>query len=199
MSTPPTIKIRNFWVGRGRLTPKQRSEIIAAHEEALRMAQAVLAEFENIWDQEEPNRHIKRQEAWLKNDNLRTYFGIRNLTPSQIKVVRQRVRYIVDRLQAGLYLVFIPKEAGLMAYPCKPRRNAYAWWPRRIYICQHWFKNSPKHRGAILIHEIAHQIGIFGQTHHGAKNKDQALRLAQTKPKKARKSPENYEHLYEMF
>lgn len=205
MSQTPHIQIRKLPGLQSTLAKEQRQKIFEAHTEALRISKAILADFQSIWQIEDSNLHAQRKQTWKNHPNFPKFLGGDNLTPEEIRAMDKRMHTIIDRLQNGLHLVVIQRQEKTnvlpkaTTYPCKKNRNAYAWWPRRIYLCSRWFGHSLTHRAAILIHEIVHQFGPFGQGHHGALTQKEAIALAISDPLKARKSPENYEALAKTY
>ena len=66
-----------------------------------------------------------------------------------------------------------------------------------IYLCPAWLDQSPSHRIATVLHELVHTFG-YGHP-RGTDFPQEALALARDYPKLARRSPENYESLVELY
>lgn len=189
------------------------AQVRAAHIRARKMADRVRDDMEEIWDQRRGfGKWKRRKKAWKRNDNFVRWFGDDAVTKEQIRVTRKRIIEIEKRF--GKRLTYVLKGAG---GHCDP--GVWAWHAggiqaRRIRICPPFYFDEPvssaeiDRQASVLIHEMAHgfgQVKIPGVPAHlipgtGHPNKTdtraEALDLARDHPRKARRSPENYEHLY---
>jgi hypothetical protein len=188
-----------------------------AHIRARKMAERVRSEVEEIWDQRRgPGRWKRRRRAWRRNASFVRWFGDDALTRNQMRLTRKRIIEVEKRF--GKRVTYVLKGAGGQ---CKPGR--WAWHAgglqaRRIRLCPPFFFNgSPSsdqidRQASVLIHEMAHGFGqvqivpgvpahlIPGTGHpQGADSRAEALTLARDHPRKARRSPENYEGLYRAY
>lgn len=207
MPREPKITAKKDRNGNNSVTAAQENDIEQAVEDAFRMAHRVANDMETIWRQRLPGRHRKRQGAWLNNSRFCEWFGERVLTRRQIKVTRRRVRKIRRRLDnKRLRFIVVQHQSGRRSWGCKNSNdptNAYMRAHRAaIFLCPNWFTNSPSRRAAIVVHELVHQLPFglpFGRPHFQATDQATARTTARLHPRKARKSPENYEHLYEQY
>ena len=207
MTMKPNITAKKDINNSKSISVNQKNDIEQAVEDAFRMAHRVANDMEDIWRQQRPARHRKRQGAWGRNARFVKWFGDKVLSRKQIKSTRRRIHSIRNRLnKKKLRFVIIQQQSGNRSWGCSNgsnTTNAYMRPHRKaIFLCPNWFSNSRKKRAAIIIHELMHQhpYGLpFGRVHFQAIDDDTAETTAQTNPRKARKSPENYEHLYEQY
>ena len=72
---------------------------------------------------------------------------------------------------------------------------------RRIHICPNFFDQPLDEQATTFVHELAHGLGFFGRGHPGfaagAINPAAARKLASNDAKAARRSPWNYELLFQ--
>ena len=198
------ITVRKDQSGSTTIADSMTNNINQAHVDAIRMADRVVNDMETIWNQNKPRKHQRRQAAWLANANFVTFLGDASLTRNQIWATRRRINNILRRLNNGPNYIVIQHQTGNRSFGCKADSNANAYahmWGqgKRIFLCPAWFTRTQIQRPAIIIHETVHKLGFFGKRHHRATNEGTAVALAIAHPRRARKSPENYEHLYELF
>lgn len=207
MPKKPIISAKKDQNGDKSVSDGQQNTIEEAVEDAFRMAHRVANDMEEIWRQNRPARHRKRQRAWFNNARFVKWFGDEKLTKRQIKVTRRRIHKIRKRLNnKQLRFVIVQHQSGRCSWGCSNGSNptnAYMRFHRKaIFLCPNWFSNSDTRRAAIIIHELVHQHPFgspFGRPHFQSVDEDTAETTAKTNPQKARKSPENYEHLYELY
>ncbi len=192
---PARIVIRDR--GRG-LSTTDRVIINQAFDDALRMANRVRDEIDVIWDQPGRlrKRRRRRRDAWARHTNFVRWFGS-STRHALIRRVRRRIRKIRRWLDRGRIIVPAHDASD---FGCRGNRNAFVRLPGRplhIHLCPNWFSQGRSRRAAILIHELVHELGF---THpEGVTTRAEALSLARRNSRKARRSPENYEHLYELY
>lgn len=192
---PARIVIRDR--GRG-LSAADEAAINDAFADALRMAERVITEMDGIWNQpgRVRRRRERRRDAWSSHVNFTTWFG-----NSRRHILIRRLRRRMERLRTWLdrgRIVVFAHDAGDLG--CRDFRNAFARIPRRplkVHLCPPWFTNSRSRRAAIVIHELVHELG-FGHP-EDTTTRAEALALAASDSRRARRSPENFEHLYEIF
>ncbi len=188
------LKIRDS--GRG-LNERDREQIRRSFRDALRIASSVKDEIDDIWNQSGrvQKRRKKRRNAWSAHENFTTWFGT-----SRRHILIRRVRRRIHKIHRWLdsaRIVVIAEGArdrlcrGATAFATVPRR------PLKVHLCQPWFTLSDSRRAAIIIHELVHELGF--RHPGGATSAMTALALARRNSRKARRSPENYEHLYELY
>lgn len=193
------IKVKKDAKGNDNLSKTKRNEIRGADAKAEKLIGKVWKEIDKIYEKKGKDKDKKRKDAWLKNERFKTWLGEEKVTNEEIKDVRRRVKKIKDKIEKGIKYVVIKEQTGKNSHGCDSKTDAYVWGPihgKKIYLCPGWFqKYGRMERASILIHEIVHKLGLFGQGHHKAESYDEAKRLAKNNPKKARKSPENYRYL----
>ncbi len=207
MPQEPRITVRKDSNGNTMLASAQRSAIVQAVEDAFRMAHRAANDMESIWNQSRPGRHRKRQGAWLANARFVEWLGSGALTRRQIRVTRRRMHRIRRRLDnRRLHFVVVQHQSGRRSWGCTNGNNPTNAYMRAhraaIFLCPNWFSNTQSRRAAIVIHEVVHQLPFglpFGKPHFQATDPDTARTTARLHPRRARKSPENYERLYEQY
>lgn len=194
-------------------TDTHTGQVQNAHIRARKMAARVRADVEEIWDQRRgPGLWKRRKDAWARNANFVRWLGDDALTREQIRVTRKRIITIEKRF--GKRVTYVLKAAGGNCIPGRWAWHAGGFQARRIRICPPFYvtgtPTSPEVDGqaSVLIHEMAHGFGqvrvplttahlIPGTGHPGgATSPADALSLAANNPRKARRSPENFENLY---
>lgn len=182
--------------GRG-LSASDRAMIREGFTDALGMANGVRSEMEGVWNQSGRirERRERRRDAWSAHADFVKWFG-GNRRHILLRRVRRRVRKIRNWLDRGRIVV--------LAHDAEDRlcdNDAYALFPRKpvkVHLCSSWFDiPSESSRAAVIIHELVHQLG-FGHP-EGTSTRSEARALARSNSRKARRSPENYEHLYKEF
>lgn len=193
---PARIVIRDK--GRG-LTGADRTAINNAFTDALRMAERVENEINSVWNQSGRirTRRSRRRNAWSAHPNFPTWFGT-SRKHILIRRVRRRIRKLRKWLDRGRIVVL---THGVGERGCRVAgRNAYAMFPRRplkVHLCAPWFGAGASRRAAIVIHELVHELGF---THpEDTTSSAEVLSLASRNSRRARRSPENFEHLYEIY
>ncbi|GAA4356737.1 M35 family metallo-endopeptidase [Kangiella marina] len=193
---PARIVIRE----KGRnLTSADRTAINNAFLDALRMARRVENEINSVWNQpgRVRQRRSRRRNAWSAHANFTRWFGT-----SRRHILLRRVRRRIIKLRKWLdrgRIVVLAHDGGDRGCSVAGR-NAYAVIPRRplkVHLCPPWFTRGESRRAAILIHELVHELGFAHP--EGTTTPGEALALARSDSKKARRSPENYENLYELY
>lgn len=181
------------------LTAADRSAITNAFNDALRMAQRVENEINSVWNQSGRvrKRRERRRNAWSSHPNFPRWFGS-SRKHILIRRVRRRIIKLKNWLNRGRIVVLAhgDGERG-----CRVAgRNAFAMFPRRplkVHLCPPWFGWGASRKAAILVHELVHELGF---THpEDTTSESAALTLASSDSRKARRSPENFEHLYELY
>lgn len=192
---PARLVIRDR--GRG-LSESDRAMIQEGFTDALGMANGVRSEMEGVWNQSGRiwERRESRQDAWSAHDDFVKWFGS-SRRHILLRRVRRRVRKIRNWLDSGRIVVLAHGSGDI---GCE-NRTAYAVFPRKptkVHLCPPWFDiPSKSRRAAIIIHELVHELGFAHP--EGTTTKDEARALARNSSRKARRSPENYEHLCEEF
>ena len=168
-----------------------------AFADALRMANRVSAEMETVWNQRGRvgRRRRRRQAAWARTHSFCNMFGgsTRHIL---IRRVRRRIHRIRTWLDRGRIVVKTHDAGKRMC----DGANAFATVPRKplkINLCPPWFTLSESRRAAVVIHELVHELGF--RHPEGTTSRAAALALASRNSRRARRSPENFEHLYETF
>ena len=141
-------------------------------------------------------RRRRRRNAWSAHTNFVTWFG-GSRRHILIRRVRRRIRRLSKWLDRGRIVVIL-RNTG--ARYCDHNTNAFTVFPKKAIknkSMPSWFEQTLTRRAAIIIHELVHELG-FGHP-EGTTNRDGALRLARNNSRRARRSPENYEHLYSLY
>ena len=180
------------------LTPAEETLIEDSFDRALCMAREVSADIDRIWDQEGGpiSRRRRRVAAWVAHPTFVAWFG-----DSSRHILIRRVRRRIHRLCGWLEnarIAVVLHDTG--ERHCGPTTNGFSVIPRRpvrVHLCPPWFSATEPRRAAIIIHELVHQLG-FGHP-EGTTTRRAALALALRNSRKARRSPENFEHLYEAY
>lgn len=186
---------------RGReLSAADRAMIHEGFTDALAMANGVASELEGVWKQSGGiRRRQNRLAAWSAHDDFVTWFG-ESSRHILLRRVRRRVRKLREWLASGRIVVLAHDADDRF---CEDDTHAYAVIPRRpirVHLCPLWFDSgdlSESDRAAIIIHELVHQLG-FGHP-EGTRSEREARVLARSNPRKARRSPANYQYLYNTF
>lgn len=183
--------------GRG-LTAADRTAINDAFTDALRMARRVVNQIDSVWNQSGRvrKRRERRRDAWSAHPSFPTWFGT-SRKHILIRRVRRRIHKLENWLDRGR-IVALAHSSGDLG--CRDGRNAYAVLPRRplkVHLCPPWFTWSASRRAAIIVHELVHELGF--KHPKGATSETAARTLASRDSRKARRSPENFEHLYELY
>ena len=129
------------------------------------------------------------------------YLGGSKVRNGQIKKVRKRIRFVYDKLRKGR--IEFTEDTNLYGplKVCKEKTRAWVkpvFEPYTINICSRFFDKdfNSTARGGVLVHEAVHLRFLFSNpTHFGTENEAEALNLAKSKPKKARRNPYNYQFL----
>lgn len=184
--------------GRG-VSSADRAAIETAVDEAHRLAGLVQRDADEIWNQSGRfrRRRRRRRDAWSGNADFVTWLGTSTRIPL-IRRARRRIRKLRRWLDRGR-IVFVAHDSGDRGCAVASR-NAFVVLPRRplrIHLCPNWFDRAPSRQAAILVHELVHELGFPHP--EGTTNQAEALDLARRNSRKARRSPENYEHLYEAY
>ena len=195
------------------LTDNQREMIIQALDDAERMARDVLTDFNrNVWEQRGRvrQRRRRRRDAWSSHPTLSRWFG-----GSRRHILIRRIRRRMNRLREWTKgdSRIIVKTLPTGRRHCDDGTNAFVTFPPRrvlrIHLCRSWFtgpldgaapgatSTPASRRAAIIIHELVHELGFAHP--EGVSTAAEALGLAQRNSRKARRSPENFEHYYEQF
>ena len=194
-------KIRNL----SKETNSEYIKIIQSHKRALLLARKLEKEIEEIWEQKNSK---KRKKAWKNNQDIVKWFGGDKVRNAQIRKMRRRTKKLRRKLDKWtVHYVYHKenKERAFLIKPCKSGSNrafSFTWTPGvRIDICKAFFYYNKKERAGIIIHELVHEIRKSGN-HFGVTKRDlrlKARKLAITQPKKARKSPRNYQYFIEKY
>lgn len=190
-------------------------QVTGAHIRARKMARRVRDDMEEIWDQRRGwGKWKRRKRAWRRNADFGRWFGDGKLTRAQIRVSRKRIIEVEKRL--GKRVTYVLKSGGRL---CSGHNawHAGGLQARRIRICPGFYvSGTPTStemdgQASVLVHEIAHgfgQVRIPGTMIHvipgtghpkGTDTRAEARDLARDHPRLARRSPENYEQLYEAY
>jgi hypothetical protein len=180
------------------LLQADREEIERAFLEALHMARQVSADMRTVWNQPGTprQRRTRRSQAWREHPHFVTWFGSDTDT-RLLRRLRRRILRLEKWLDGGRVAVLVRDGSDLF---CRGGSNAYTILPRqpiRVHLCPPWFEKSLPRKAAIIIHELTHQLG-FGHP-DGTTNEQEARDLARRNSRKARRSPENFERLYENY
>ena len=176
-------------------------------ETAIEAAHAdLVGRVDRMWDEldiifQQPGRGaIRRQrraDAWALNASFVLFLGAR-INNEEIIDVRRRVRKLYNRVHKDVTYVIVTTQTGPGSHWCIGTTSAYVV-PMvegpKIHLCPRWITQTPWAQSTILVHEIMHKLGVFGRPHFGTTTRTAAIALAASSPKKARKSPENYEQL----
>lgn len=184
---------------RGRDVSREDTEAItAAFLAALSMAERVASEMDAIWNQPGlvRRRRERRRDAWSSHVNFTTWFGASRDLPL-LRRLRRRIEKLRTWLDTGRIVVYVHNTGDL---GCRANRNAFSRIPRRplkVHLCPPWFANTTPRRGAIVIHELVHELGFAHPG--GTTTRSAALALAARSSRLARRSPENFEGLYQLY
>jgi len=180
------------------ITSSDKERIEQAFLEALHMARLVSADMRTVWNQPGGirQRRNRRAEAWLEHPHFVTWFG--SDTDSRfLRRLQRRILRLEKWLAGGRVAVLVRDGSDLF---CRGGSNAYTILPRqpiRVHLCPPWFEKGLSRRAAIIIHELTHQLGFSHPD--GTTNEQEARDLARRSSRKARRSPENFERLYENY
>ncbi len=162
------------------------------------MSHGVARDMDRIWLQPGRGRALvdRRRRAWRDNANFVEWLGRTDLTRDQISDVRRRLNTIDNRLQKQVHFHI----HTTLERKCGPTTWAFHTAGRHIHVCPFYF-TIPASRfdeqASTIIHELSHGLGFSGRGHPGRANGIGAARkLAQNRPRKARKNPWNFENLY---
>ena len=163
------------------------------------MANNVAEEMDRVWSQAGLiiRRRRRRRNAWSAHVNFTTWFGA-----SRRHILLRRVKRRIFKLARWLNnarIAVIVHDTGDRGCTVAGR-NAFVrigLRPIRIHLCPPWFTRTPQQRAAILIHELVHELGFMHP--NGTNTEAEARTLAMNNSRLARRSPENYEHLYELY
>lgn len=177
------------------LTPAERQGIEEAFDRALCQATEVYGLINEVWDQpgRVRRRRRRRRDAWTAEPLLNQWFGT-SRRHILIRRVRRRIRRLCGWLENARIAVVV-HDAGRRH--CDGSNSAFAVVPRRpvrVHLCPEWFDASEPVRASIIIHELVHQLGFVHP--EGTTTEAEALALATRNSRRARRSPENFEHLY---
>ncbi len=188
------LRIRDS--GRG-LNEADREQIRQSFQDAFRIANEVKNDIDEVWAQagRVQRKRRRRRNAWSAHSNFTRWFGT-SRRHILIRRVRRRISKICRWLDSARIVVIAEGASdrlcrGANAFSTVPRR------PLKVHLCQPWFTLSDSRRAAIIIHELVHELGF--KHPGGAISSVTALTLATNSSRKARRSPENFEHLYEMY
>lgn len=208
MPKEPKISARKNRAGERPITNDQREKIKKAVKDASRMADRVNSGMSKIWKQSGTprKRRKKRKKAWRNNAHFVKWLGDGALTNAQIRRTRRRIRKLKDWLDnRRLRFIIIQHQSGDRSWACDQENQtvtlAYSVIPGpplRIRLCPEWFNVDAKRRACTIIHELVHEMAKvhpIGRT-GPVKTREQAIDLAKSHPRRARRSPENYEHLF---
>ena len=178
--------------------------ICDAVERAERMARRGLRDFDKIMGE---RRRKRKKRAWQRNTLVKRYFGSRKVTIPQIRKTRRRLNRAHRRLsKRRLTIRVFPQPPGSES---RAQNLGTVFSPRRFKLFPEWFKlnngtsehknsfsavSGDEQRAAIIIHELNHDL-FFDQKLNGTPvyGETLAIDLASQKPRKARRSSENFE------
>ena len=180
------------------LSEEDEQRIRDSFERALCQARDVSAAIDRIWNQDgrPRRRRQRRRDAWAAHGLFTKWFG-NSTRHILIRRVRRRIHRIRRWLENARIAVILHDTGDRH---CDARTSAFAIIPRRpvrVHLCPRWFTKNEVDRASILIHELTHQLG-FGHP-EGTTNEDEAEALAMRNSRRARRSPENFEHLYKEY
>lgn len=161
------------------MTAAQREMIIQAFDDAACMSEGAFSDMNHIWKR---GRRAKRR-AWSSNNTFTEWYG----GSRRIILMRRLKRRMIKVTRRGL---LVCTEANNLAASTVPRYS-------RVILCVNWFGETRSRRAAIIVHELVHRLGF--RHPNGATDEAAARNLARSNSKRARRSPENYEHLYERY
>ncbi len=132
----------------------------------------------------------KRETCWNTNTTLVKWFGLVK-TSNHVKDVHRRLENVYDRVAFKKITIKIranlPKDR-------RAQNNGSFLSPKTFEVEPDWILEKINIRGSVVIHELMHEWftdqKLDGEKIYTAKL---AKDLAKQKPKKARKSAENYE------
>ncbi len=156
--------------------------------------------------QQMTDRGMKRLAHWLNHDKpakgfkkdpiASLWFGTDQVSATQIKKIRNRLRGVRERLKKKKMRVTCKKQpknnTKLRGRNVQPFANSFSLFPF------HFDKRyKMTHRAALIVHELFHKrwfdategFLFFGNPIYGKKKIE---KLARDKPKKARQNPQNY-------
>jgi len=174
-----------------------QTAIEAAHADLVGRVDRMWDELDIIFQQPGRGATMRRRRvaSWGLNPSFVLFLGAR-INNEEIIDVRRRLRKLSNKVKKGVTYVIVTTQTGRGSHWCTGTALAYVV-PMvegpKIHLCPEWITRSAAAQSTVLVHEIMHKLGVFGRPHFGATGRAGAIALAASSPKKARKSPENYE------
>lgn len=188
-----SISSRKNRAGNSPISDSQREAVQQAADNAERMAIRGLRVLDEIWNQpgRGQTRRNRRRSAWRANPEVVRWFGDDDLTNTQIRDTRRRMKKIRDEFRSNVRFTIIHHQSGDQSFLCDTSTVAYCSPGTPIKVCPNWFDADQQRRAGIVIHELSHKNGHIH--HRGATDPASAQRLARENPRWARRNPENFE------
>jgi len=138
--------------------------------------------------------------CWRRQHLILHYFGDYDLSVRQIKKVERRIKRAyrrVSKQNMKIRIAYKPKYENAYAV-----NSGFMLSPRSFMLLPNWFKKDKQGKAGTIIHELFHDLFRDQKVEYfGRKVKvyssAAANKLAKQKPKKARRSAENYEQFCE--
>ena len=202
----PKVKIDSTALSEISLTEEN---VIKEVEDAIRLAETIAEKgvtcFENILAK---NKRKKKKEAWENDKWVKTFFGDSAPSIPQMRKTKRRIGRAHRRLaNTKLTIRVKPQPAGTST---RAKNLGTVFSPKTFQLYPAWFdqlsaeydgnngsqtsSDNKLRRASIIVHELNHDL-FFDQKLNGniVYGEELAKDLADQKPRKARKSSENFE------
>ena len=184
---PGDSEKKQFLNATGLTVDQTEDRITRAISKGEKMAKRGLNHIQPILDE----KRSRWEACWNADKTLKKWFG-KVTKANHVKDVFRRLENAYDRLSDKTLTIKIKAD---LPNDYSAMNNGSFLSPKTFQVGPDWFDNPINERGSVVIHELLHEWfidqKIDGEIVYGA---TLAKKLADKEPKKARKSPENYEH-----